>query len=184
MLQCFLEGEAKYSQEEIWRQSVEQRLKEGPSWDGPTWGSIPYTVIKPRHYWGYREVFADRSLISLSPEKLCQSLTNTQAYACSHPLDWAQCSWCRSWRRDWRNLGALQSHQGRNSNNHPEPLELPGTGPPTKEYTCSDPCLQLHFWTSVGRAALGPEGIPCPSVGECQGRKAGVGGWAPSQIQG
>jgi hypothetical protein len=31
MLQCFLEGGTKYSQEEIWRQSVEQRLNEKPS---------------------------------------------------------------------------------------------------------------------------------------------------------
>jgi hypothetical protein len=33
-------------QEEIGRQSVEQRLKERPSRDCPTRGSIPYTVIK------------------------------------------------------------------------------------------------------------------------------------------
>ena len=26
-------------------------------------------------------------------------------------------------------------------------------------------------------AALGPEGVRCPSVGECQGWKAGVDGW-------
>ena len=42
----------KYSQEEIRRQSVEQRLKERPSRDSPTWGSIPYSVTKPRHYCG------------------------------------------------------------------------------------------------------------------------------------
>jgi hypothetical protein len=35
------------TQEQIWRQSVEQRLKERPSSDCPTWGSIPYTVTKP-----------------------------------------------------------------------------------------------------------------------------------------
>jgi hypothetical protein len=29
----------------------------------------------------------------------------------------------------------------------------------------------------VGGAALGPVGVRCLSVGECQGRKAGVGGW-------
>jgi hypothetical protein len=28
---------------------------------------------------------------------------------------------------------------------HPHPLELPGTKPPTKEYTWRDPCLQLHM---------------------------------------
>ena len=40
----------KYSQEEIWRQSVEQRLKERPPRDCPTWGLIPYTFTKPGHY--------------------------------------------------------------------------------------------------------------------------------------
>ena len=44
-------------------QRVEQRLKERPPRDCPTWGSIPYTVIKPRHYCGWQEVLADRSLI-------------------------------------------------------------------------------------------------------------------------
>ena len=39
----------KYSGEETWRQSVEQRLKERPSRDFPTWG-IPYTDMKPRDY--------------------------------------------------------------------------------------------------------------------------------------
>ena len=32
-------------------------------------------------------------------------------------------------------------------------------------------------WTSVRGEALGPENIGCPSVGECQGGKTGVGGW-------
>jgi hypothetical protein len=31
--------------------------------DCPTWGSIPYTDTKPRHYCGCQEVLADRSLI-------------------------------------------------------------------------------------------------------------------------
>ena len=29
----------------------------------PHWGSIPYTITKPRHYCGCQEGFADRSLI-------------------------------------------------------------------------------------------------------------------------
>ena len=29
----------------------------------------------------------------------------------------------------------------------------------------------------MGGAALDPVGVQCPSVEECQGRKAGVGGW-------
>jgi hypothetical protein len=31
--------------------------------DCPTWGSIPYTVTKPRHYIGCQQVLVDRSLI-------------------------------------------------------------------------------------------------------------------------
>ena len=38
-------------------------------------------------------------------------------------------------------------------------------------------------WTSVGGLALGPEGVQCPSVGECQGGKMGVGGWETTLIE-
>jgi hypothetical protein len=34
-----------------------------PSIDCPTWGCIPYTVTKPRHYCGCQQVLIDRSLI-------------------------------------------------------------------------------------------------------------------------
>jgi hypothetical protein len=54
MLQSFLERGTKYSREEIWRTNVEQRLKEMPSRDCPTWGPIPYTD---------QEMLADKSLI-------------------------------------------------------------------------------------------------------------------------
>jgi hypothetical protein len=53
----------KYSREGIQRQNVEQRPKERPSRDCPAWGSIPYTVTKPRHYGGCQEVLDVRSLI-------------------------------------------------------------------------------------------------------------------------
>ena len=36
ILQCFLEGGAKYTREEIWSPRVEQRLKERPPRDCPT----------------------------------------------------------------------------------------------------------------------------------------------------
>jgi hypothetical protein len=40
------------------------------------------------------------------------------------------------------------------------------------------------FWTFEGREALRPEGIHCPSVGQCQGRKTeGVGGWGSTLIE-
>jgi hypothetical protein len=63
ILLSFLEGGIKYPWEEIQRQSMEQRLKERPSRNFPTWGSIPYTFTKPRHYCGCQQVLADRSLI-------------------------------------------------------------------------------------------------------------------------
>lgn len=61
-----------------------------------------------------------------------------------------------------------------NNVNRPDPpLELQGTGPLTKEYTWRDTYLQ----PSVRGGVLGPEGVQCPSVGECQGGKARVGEW-------
>jgi hypothetical protein len=71
----------------MWRQSVEQRLKERPSRDCPTWGCIPYTVAKPGFYCGCWEVLADGSLIWLSTERFIRGLTNTEADAVSQPLD-------------------------------------------------------------------------------------------------
>jgi len=53
----------------------------------PHLGSIPYTTTKPRQYCRCQEVHADRSLIELSPERLGQSLTNTEVDAHSQPLN-------------------------------------------------------------------------------------------------
>jgi hypothetical protein len=59
------------------------------------------------------------------------------------------------------------------------PPELPGTGPPTKKnaYGAGHICgREWPCWTSVGEEAFGPSGVQCPSVGECQDRRMGVGG--------
>ena len=32
-------------------------------------------------------------------------------------------------------------------------------------------------WASMEEEALGPVKAPCPSLGECEGEEAGVGGW-------
>jgi hypothetical protein len=58
----------------------------------------------------------------------------------------------------------------RNKNmNQPVPPEFPGTKPPTKDYTWSDPWLQMHILQimalSMGGEALGPVKALCPSVG-------------------
>jgi hypothetical protein len=49
--------------------------------------AIPYTLNKPGCYFGCPEVLADRSLIWLSLERFCQSLTNTEVDAPSQTLD-------------------------------------------------------------------------------------------------
>jgi hypothetical protein len=87
ILQSFLEGGTKYPLEEIQRQCLGQNLKERLSFDCPTWGSIPYRVTKLRHYCGCQQVLTDRSLLYLSPERLCQCLTNTEVDADCHPFD-------------------------------------------------------------------------------------------------
>ena len=63
-----------------------QRLKERPSSGCPTWGYILYTITKPRHYCRCQEVLADRSLLYLSPDRVCQNLTITEGDAYSQPL--------------------------------------------------------------------------------------------------
>jgi hypothetical protein len=87
ILRSFLDRGTKYPWEEIQRQNVEQKLNERPSKDCPAWGTIPCTVIKPRYYCGCQKVLADRRLIKLFPERLCQCLTNIEVDALSQPLD-------------------------------------------------------------------------------------------------
>jgi hypothetical protein len=48
----------------------EKRLKERPSRDYPTWGSIPYAVTNPSHYSCCQEMLTERILIWMSPERL------------------------------------------------------------------------------------------------------------------
>jgi hypothetical protein len=48
---------------------------------------IPFLITKPRHYCGCQKLLAERRLKWLSPERLCQCLTNTEVDAHSHPLD-------------------------------------------------------------------------------------------------
>jgi hypothetical protein len=89
VFQSFLKESKIFTGEnmEIKCRSVEQRLKERSSRDCPIWGFIPYIVTKARQYCGCQEVYAERSQIWLSPERPCQSLTNTEMDARIQPLD-------------------------------------------------------------------------------------------------
>jgi hypothetical protein len=75
-------------------------------------------------------VHDNRSLLELSPERLCQSLTNTEVDAHSQPLDRAM----EELEKGPKELKGLQPHRKNNTINQPDPA---GTKPPTKEYTCS-----------------------------------------------
>jgi hypothetical protein len=89
---------------------VEQRLKKRPSRDCPTWGSIPYIAIKPGRYYGCLEVLTDRHLIWLSPERLCQSLKNTEEEAHSQPLDSTPGSLMEEMEKRLKDLRGVCSH--------------------------------------------------------------------------
>ena len=87
ILQSFLQRGTKYSwiknQDKVWsRDQMRGHLKPAPPGE-----SIPYTVNKPRLYYGCQPVLAERTcLIKLSPERLYQNLTNTEADACNQLL--------------------------------------------------------------------------------------------------
>jgi hypothetical protein len=44
-----------------------------------------------------------------------------------------------------KELRGLQPHRKNNNINQPYSLELPGTKPPTREYTWREPWFQLHM---------------------------------------
>ena len=79
--------------------------------------------------------------------------------------------------------GVFSSIGGTKSMNQPVPPELPGTKPPTKEYTHGgthgSSCICSKgwpSWPSVGGEAIGPVNVLCSSVEECQDQEARVGG--------
>jgi len=80
VLQSFLEGGTKIFIGGNMTQSFKQRLKERTFRDCPTWRSSP-------QYCCCQQVHVDRGLIQLSPERLCQSMTNTEVDAHRLPLD-------------------------------------------------------------------------------------------------
>jgi len=74
--------------------------------------------------------------------------------------------------KELKELKGFTSHRKNNNINQPDPPNLPGTKPLTKEYIWWDfPWLCRRGWhclTSVGEEAFGPVKAHFPSVGECQ----------------
>jgi hypothetical protein len=89
----------------------------------------------------------------------------------------------RSLRKDWRIWQGLQPHR-KNKINQPDPCQniqrLNHQPKSSLEETHGSSCICSRGWScraSVGREDLSPVKAQCPSVGECQGGKLGVGGW-------
>jgi hypothetical protein len=103
---------------------VGQRLKEKPLRDCPTWGSIPYIATKPGCYCGCWEVLADRSLAE--PDKY--------RGGSSQPTI--------GLRLGIPDGGVGEGTEGAEGVYSPMDLQqyqLARAGPPTKEYTMSNP---------------------------------------------
>ena len=150
MLQCFLEGGRKYPQEKIQRQSVEQILLH--------LGIYPIYSHQPRHWYD------------------CLLRVSARAWQIQSTEIGDGPRW-RSWRRDWRSQGGLQPNEGE------QQCQLVRTPGATVDWTTNRriykerPRAQATY---VAEDGLGPEGVPCPSVGECHGGKSGMAGWLGS----
>ena len=125
-----LRGGNKIPMEGVTETKFRAGLKEWPSRDCPTCGSI--------------QVLTDRGLIKLSPERFCQCLANTEVGVHSPPLDWAQ----------GFNDGARESTQGAEGVNiliggntiwtNQYPPELPGLNHQSKKHMVEHMALAAY----------------------------------------
>ena len=152
------------------------------------WSSAQPTTMKsslhPRQL-GCWEVLADVNLIWLSPKRLFLNLTDTEVDAHSQPLDKFGVSWWRNWRSDSRSWGVFSPIEGITvwtDQTPPPPLKLPGSRPPSKEYTWRNPCCWSHMRQRRMRGlwAWGCSLPLCKEMPDQEERSGQVGGWAPS----
>jgi hypothetical protein len=126
-----LEQVTKYSQEQIQRQSVEQRQKERPSKDCPTWRSIPYSHQSQILLWMPRSECCQKPDIAVS----CVTLPESDIYRgrCLQPsIELIIGSTMEELEKGLKELKGFAIHRINNNINQPE---VPGSKPPTKKYT-------------------------------------------------
>jgi hypothetical protein len=119
-----------------------------------------------------------------------QSLTNTEVEAHSQPLDWAGGVPDRGVGEGTEGAEGVRSPMEGATISRDQNLwsswGLDHQPKNTHEATHGIGYLSTRGWpclTSVGEEALGPEGVWCPSVGECQGGRTGIGGWRRALIE-
>jgi hypothetical protein len=157
---------------------VEQKWKEGPSRDCPTWGYIPYTITKPRHFCGCQQVLTDRSLLKLSPERFHQWQIQRWILTAYH---WAEHRVPNEEDRE-RTQGAevVSSPIVETTiwtNQYPQGLNHQPKSTHGRTHGSSCICSRGgSSQSSVGGEALGPMKALCPTVGGCQDQEARVDG--------
>jgi hypothetical protein len=128
----------------------------------------------------------DRSLIWLSPERLCQTLTNTEVEVRSHNHWTGHCVHSGGVLEGIEVVEEVCSPIGGatvSSGQSPRAFGDWTTNQSKHGETRGSGCICVKrqpCWTLVGRAALWTWGWGwgwCSCVVECQGRKMGVGGW-------
>ena len=124
-------------------------------------------------------MLADRSLILLSPERLCQR--QTWILTATHWTEFGVSEEMEKGRKELTDFVApmggatvstVQIPRSSQGLDHQPKRTYGGTHGSSHICDRGWPC-----WTSVGEVALGPDGFCRPIVGKCQGRKTGVGGW-------
>ena len=74
-----------------------------------------------------------------------ETLPNTELECLHQTIGLSTGSTVEEFEKDWRSWRGLQPHRNNHNINQPEPPELSGTKPPTKDYTWRDPWLQPHM---------------------------------------
>jgi hypothetical protein len=169
----------KLLQEEIWRQSVEQRLKERPSRDCPIWESILYTNTKPRHYCRCQEVLLTEAWYCCVLRGFAGAWqTKRRMPPANH---WIEYSVPNGGERTEEAEGVCNPIGRTTVSTNQKPPELPGTKPPTKGCTWRDPWLQVHMQQRMALLDIPGRRGPWFCVGNARvGRQEWVGGWAAS----
>jgi len=140
MLQ-FLEGRTKYCREEIQGQRMEQRLKKRSSRDCPTWDPSNLVTIAGAKKCLLTEVRYECLLRGSARDFLIQMRMLAANRWTEHgdPNGGVR-------ERTEGAEGVCNPIGGTTTLTNQTPPELPGTKPPTNEYTWRDPWLQLHMY--------------------------------------
>jgi hypothetical protein len=151
---------------------MEQRLKERPSRDYPTMWSILSADTKPWHYCWCQDVLVDRSYYGCS---LRGSVSNW--------LRQMQILTAKHWTEPRDPIGRVRrrAEVAEEQQHQLDLTELPGTEPPTKEYTWVSPWLLLHMYQGTASSGISGRGGAWSWEGVMPQRRGMLKGWGGSR---